>query len=65
MILDQIHPFVVLTIVFLRAYGLMGCDVPQSGRNAPTFWRNLHVCPAGYTLKISKCLNKSYKASYS
>lgn len=42
--------------MFLRAYGLIGCDVAQPGRNAPTFWRNLHVFPAGYTLKIGKGL---------
>jgi len=34
----------------------MGCDVAQSGRNAPTFWRNLHRFPAGYTLKTGKSL---------
>jgi len=42
--------------VFLRACGFIGCEVAQSGRNAPPFWRTLHVFPAGYTLKIGKSL---------
>jgi hypothetical protein len=36
-ILDQIHPFLVLTVVFLRAYGLMGYDVAHSAQNAQHF----------------------------